>query len=104
MPARLPVAVAKRVAEAHDLQQVILLAFDGKLTHVVTYGKSVEDCDQAAQGGDKLKAALGWTDTAPALPSRVKRLTAENQSLRDENKGLREANERLVAAVREARE
>lgn len=76
MPKRIPVSAAKAVATQFDLSQVILLAWDGERTHVVTYGRTVEDCDQAAMGGDKMKAAMGWTDVAPALPSRVKALTA----------------------------
>jgi hypothetical protein len=55
------------------LQQVIIVAWDGERTHVVTYGKSVEDCDQAALGGDKIKKALGWPEALMnALPSRVR--------------------------------
>jgi len=75
MPKRIPITAAKAVAKQFDLKQVILLAWDGELTHVVTYGASAEDCDQAAQGGDKIKEALGWTDVVPSLPSRVKALT-----------------------------
>jgi len=75
MPKRIPISAAKAVAKQFDLKQVILLAWDGELTHIVTYGETAEDCDQAAQGGDKLKVALGWTDVVPALPSRVKALT-----------------------------
>lgn len=72
MPKRIPIAAAKRIAKDHDCRQVILCAWDGELVHVVTYGRSIEDCDQAAQGGDLVKAALGWPESLQGdLPSRV---------------------------------
>ncbi|HEY1753699.1 MAG TPA: hypothetical protein VGG29_20750 [Caulobacteraceae bacterium] len=77
MPRRIPIAAARELAKQLGLRQVILLAWDGERTHVVTYGKTVEDCDQAAQGGDKLKAALGWPESLNAIPSRVKALQAK---------------------------
>jgi hypothetical protein len=77
VPNRIPISTAKRVAKDHDLQQIILVAWDGTLMHVVTYGKSVKDCDQAAQGGNRVKAALGWPEILQsAEPSRVTKLRA----------------------------
>lgn len=32
-------------------------------THVTTYGKTKEDCAQAAKGGNFVKKALGWPDS-----------------------------------------
>jgi len=48
MPKRIPITTAKRVAEQHDLRQVILIGFDGENTHIVTYGKTKADCAAAA--------------------------------------------------------
>jgi hypothetical protein len=73
MPKHLPVSAAKDVATKHDLRQVILLAWDGELTHVVTYGRSIDDCAQAAEGGNLLKRKWGWPECNDQ-PSRVKRL------------------------------
>lgn len=75
-PKRIPISTAKAVANLHPhLRQVILVAWDGSRTHVVTYGRSVEECDQAAIGGDRVKAALGWPASLQgAAPSRVKAL------------------------------
>lgn len=60
---RVPVAAAKRVAHEQDLDQVIIVGFrksDGH-THVVTYGKTLVDCDQAAFGGNRIKReVLRW--------------------------------------------
>ena len=75
MPDRLPIQDAKEIAHRRGLRQVILLAWDGERSHVVTYGKSVEDCDQAAQGGEKMKKLMGWPNWE-AEPSRVKKLRA----------------------------
>lgn len=75
MPERLPIQDAKEIAHRRGLRQVILLAWDGERSHVVTYGKSLEDCDQAAQGGEKMKKLMGWPNWE-ASPSRVKKLKA----------------------------
>ena len=84
MPARVPIAAAKGVARSYGLRQVILAAWDGERTHVVTFGVSIEDCDQAALGGNKIKKALGWPEDANCLPSRVKALQAELARLKRE--------------------
>jgi hypothetical protein len=74
MPKRLPIAPVRRFAQEYRLRQVIVLAWDGERTHVVTYGKTLEDCDQAAAGGNKLKTHLGWPESLQAEPSRVRAL------------------------------
>lgn len=76
MPTKIPISAAKNVAKKHGCRQVIIMAWDGKLTHCVTYGASVDDCDQAAQGGNRIKAALGWPESLMSEPSRVKKLKA----------------------------
>lgn len=95
MPKRIPISALKALAQAQGLRQAILLAWDGELTHVVTYGESVEDCDQAAQGGDKAKEYLGWADTPIVYPSRV-------QALMDRIKVLEARNEELEDWYHEA--
>lgn len=52
MPKRIPISTAKLVAEKHNLKQVLLIGYDGKLVHVVTYGKTKEDCKAAARAQD----------------------------------------------------
>jgi len=83
MPKNIPISAARSFAETHVLRQVIICAWDGKNTHVVTYGKSIEDCDQAALGGDKIKAALGWPEDVNCVPSRVKALRSSLTTLLD---------------------
>lgn len=82
MPERIPIKAAKDLAEIYNLRQAIIIAWDGKLTHCVTYGKSIEDCDQAAIGGNKIKKALGWPESLMIEPSRVKKLKKEISELK----------------------
>lgn len=76
MPKRIPFATAKAVGKKHsDVTQVILLAWDGERTHVVTWGKSVEDCAQAADGGNAVKRLFKWPEElCKDEPNRVKKL------------------------------
>ena len=62
MPKRMPVKSAKEVADKYCCRQVIICAWDGDLTHVVTYGKSQEDCAQAAIGGALMKKTMEWPE------------------------------------------
>lgn len=82
---RIPIACAKRIAHEHGQKQVIIVTFgDDGVTHVVTYGRSIEDCDQAALGGNCVKRALGWPDElCCAVPSRVKKLRDELRRCQD---------------------
>ncbi len=51
-PKLIPVSTAKDVAEKHGFRQVLLIGWDGKNTHVVTYGASKKDCEEAAKAQD----------------------------------------------------
>lgn len=71
-----PIEAAKQIAEQFDKNQVIIVCWDDvhKLTHVTTYGKSLEECEQAAQGGNFVKRALGWPEEeCNAVPERLKK-------------------------------
>lgn len=52
MPKRVPIKTAKYVADRHNLQQVLLIGYDGERVHVVTYGKTKAACAQAAKAQD----------------------------------------------------
>lgn len=82
---RVPIKIARLACEAAECRQVILCAWDGELTHIVTYGKTTEDCAQAAQGGNYLKQKWGWPECNDQ-PSRVKKLEAS----------LAEAKKRII--------
>lgn len=73
---RIPIKAAKTIAEQYGQDQVILVTWDkiNGRTHVVSYGRSLIDCEQAALGGNFVKKALGWPENLQhATPSRVKR-------------------------------
>lgn len=71
---RITISAAKHIADEFDKDQVIILAFskkDGK-TWVTTYGRTVQDCQQAADGGNRLKRVMGWPEElCNAMPSRA---------------------------------
>jgi len=64
MAKNIPITEAKTISQKHGFQQVIIVAWDSETstTSVVTYGKSLEDCEQAAMGGNLVKKSLGWPD------------------------------------------
>lgn len=71
-----PITAAKKIAEEFDKDQVIVVCWDKEhgCTHVTTYGKTTEDCEQAAHGGNFVKKALGWPDSeAVATPERLRK-------------------------------
>jgi serine protease inhibitor ecotin len=72
----IPIKTARDISKTYDKDQVIVLTWDkthGK-THVTTYGKTLEDCKQAAYGGNLVKRALGWPDElCQAKPKRIKK-------------------------------
>ena len=73
---RIPVSDAKRIAEAHGYDQVVVWAWDkaSGRQHVTTYGKTVLDCEQAAIAGNNVKRAAGWAEgECNAMPARAKR-------------------------------
>jgi hypothetical protein len=96
MAKRIPISAARRVAKDNDCRQVIILAWDGELTHIVTYGKSADDCAQAAQGGNLLKQKWGWPECNDQ-PSRVRKLQEQLKTCRtDTLKTLASALKRVA--------
>lgn len=76
MPRRVPIAVARAAAKSSGCRQVIFLGWDGERTHIVTYGKTGEDCAHAALGGNLLKQKWGWPECNDQ-PSRVRVLESK---------------------------
>lgn len=73
---RIPIRVAKAIADEFGQAQVIVVTWDKTTgtTHVVTYGESTQDCEQAAAGGNRVKRALGWPEAlCNAKPARGSR-------------------------------
>lgn len=71
---RIPVTAAKKVSIEYEFPEVIIFAYDpetGK-QHITTYGRTKEQCVDAANAGNNLKKALGWPDElCNAKPPRV---------------------------------
>lgn len=84
MSNRVPIRAAKQIAQEFNQSHVILFCYGPNDTsHVVTYGRTTENSDQAATFGNKLKKALGWPrEMTTATPARVQRLKDENKRLR----------------------
>lgn len=76
MTKRIPIRAAKTIADEFSQDQVVVLTFDRAtgMTHVVTYGKTLEDCKQAAEGGNRMKRLMGWPEElCNAKPARARR-------------------------------
>lgn len=70
---RIPISATKSIGDAYGYTQVIVTAFDKQtgITSVSTWGRSQEDCVQAAEGGNFVKKALGWPpEQCEAKPAR----------------------------------
>ena len=97
---RIPIKAAKELASKYGLSHVIIFAHQREpyLDHIVTFGHSLEECEQAAQFGNTLKDALGWPENLKSQPSRVRKLQKRIKELEDQirvfeqTKGNHEAN------------
>jgi len=72
----IPIETAKQIANDFEKDQVIIVCWDKKYgkTHVTTYGKTIDECKQAALGGNLIKKTLGWPDElCHDTPSRIKK-------------------------------
>lgn len=61
---RIPISAAKRISQDYNFQEVVIFAYDPETgnQHVTTYGKTKEQCIDAARAGNFLKRALGWPE------------------------------------------
>lgn len=81
---RIPINWAKKIAEDLGYTQVIIHGYDGEtgMQHVTTFGKSLEDCKNAAEGGNAIKRLLKWPEElCKAKPKRL--LQAEERGQRN---------------------
>jgi hypothetical protein len=73
---RIPIAAAKRISNDYEYPEVVIFAYDPDSgdQHVTTYGKTLEQCKDAARAGNYLKKALGWPDDlCHAEPARARK-------------------------------
>lgn len=71
---KIPVKALREFCQAQGLQVAVLLGWGSGVQHIVTWGKTIEQCAAAAESGNKLKAAIGWPESLHAEPPRVKKL------------------------------
>ena len=61
-----PIAIsaAKEISLKYNYPEIVIFAYDPKtgMQHVTTYGKTKEQCLDAAKAGNYLKRALGWPE------------------------------------------
>lgn len=81
--ALIPVADLQAIGERYKLSQVILVAWDGAREHVVTWGRTLDDADNAADGGNLVKAALHWPPSRYSTSGRVGELVKHANALLD---------------------
>lgn len=64
MAKRIPINWGKKIAEELGYTQVIIHGYDGETGEqcVTTYGKTISDCENAAEGGNAIKRLLGWPE------------------------------------------
>ena len=96
MPKRIPISALKAVCKAQGLNTAILFANDGKLDHIVTYGKSLTECARAAQFGNMLKDVLKWPASLHADPARLISLRKKVDMLDAERAKLVSENAKLI--------
>jgi hypothetical protein len=93
MTKRIPIKAAKEISDKYNQDQVIIVTWDktNNQVHVVTYGKTINDCDQAALGGNFVKKALNWPDElCNSEPNRIKKMKEEILALKNEIKQSKE--------------
>lgn len=95
---RIPIKALKELSKKYNLSHVILFAHhpDSKDDHIVTYGKSVKDCSQAADFGNLIKDFMDWPKRLYTQPQRVKSLQKRILELKAENERLRNGADKAL--------
>lgn len=86
---RIPISDAKKIGTERGYTKVIIVAIDGEtgIQSVCTWGKTQDDCESAAIGGNEVKRLMGWPEdmcsTKPARQVKRERLQSENKKLKE---------------------
>ena len=59
---RVPVKAAKNLCEENGLRQVIVIGWDGEKQHIVTYGMTKKECEEAAYASNILQEYFSWPE------------------------------------------
>lgn len=79
---RIPISAVKEIAEKYGYTQVIVHGYDGEtgIQCVATYGKTLKDCDNAAEGGNVIKKLCGFPEElCNTKPKRLKKVKPINE-------------------------
>lgn len=104
MPKRIPVKALRAFSKEQGLTHAILFACDGERQHIVTYGKNVEQCSQAADFGNKMKRVMKWPESLQQEPSKVKKLQQEIASLKEQLDKKKESKQQIKLSIKQLRE
>lgn len=83
---KIPVTRLKQMSKDFGLDHIIVFATGNKKMFIATYGRTVEECSEAADFGNRLKDVMGWPESLHQQPSRVKRLQLRVKELEAELK------------------
>ena len=87
----IPIKALKEISRRYGYTHVVMFAAGpGNIQYIATYGRSLPECDQAAQFGDMMKDALHWPKGLHAIPSRVRILQARIRALETQLAALQE--------------
>jgi hypothetical protein len=77
---KISIKSVKDLAVKFGLDQCIVFGWEKheKKQHVATWGRTLEDCLSAAEGGNQIKTFCGWPNSLHTEPSRVKKTTSTN--------------------------
>lgn len=87
MSQKVPIKAAKEIGKTYNQNQVVIISsnHDGSVVCVTTWGKSLNDSEQAAIAGNAYKKALGFPDEkCHDVPRRVKNKNNRNEPKRTE--------------------
>jgi hypothetical protein len=89
----IPIKVLKEFSQKYGYSTVVMFATNSnQMQYIATYGRTIQECDQAAQFGDMMKDALHWPESLHAAPSRVRQLQKRVKELEDEIAALTEGH------------
>lgn len=78
---KIPVKALKEMSKAYKLDHIIVFATGEKTQYIATYGRTIDECSEAADFGNVLKDKLGWPESLHQQPSRVRKLQARIKEL-----------------------
>lgn len=90
---KISISELKYLSRRYNLSHIILFCTENHETnHIVTYGRSVENSDQATDAGNRLKDILKWPKSLFTESEKVKELRKYIRDLENENTVLRATN------------